>query len=171
MSRKSGCGVALAIFLLLLSPAAAHSQSSGPALRVGTYDSRAIAVAYARSDAFRQWYGKLAAERDKAKAAGDERRVKELEAEGNAQQERFHQQGFGIASVVGLMESIRQEIPGVAKEAGVLLIVSKWEVMYRDPSVEYVDVTMPLVRKFGADSKVLKMVEQLMKQEPVRTDR
>ncbi len=51
-----------------------------------------------------------------------------------------------------------------------VLIVSKWEVLYSDPSVEYVDVTLPLVKKFGADEKVLKMVEELMKHDPIPMD-
>ena len=136
-------------------------------VRVGTYDSRAIAVAYARSDMGREVYRKLVAERDQAKAAGDEKRVREIEAQGKAGQERLHQQGFSTGSVAELMEKIRQEIPGVAKDAGVVLIVSKWEVVYRDPSVEYVDVTIPLVKKFSSEAKVLQIVEELMKHEPV----
>jgi hypothetical protein len=136
-------------------------------MRVGTYDSRAIAVAYVRSDFGRQAIDNLMAERDKAKAAGDEKRVKEVEARGRARQERLHQQGFGTASVMEMLDRIKAEIPGVAREAGVALIVSKWEVVYRDPSVEYVDVTVALVKKFGADPKMLKMIEDLMQHEPM----
>ncbi len=164
MSGKIRYGITT---LLLLSAFSLYGQSSSPAMRVGIYDSRAIAIAYSRSDAFREALNDLVAQRDQAKAAGDERRVKELEARGRAQQERFHQQGFGMASVVDLMAGIRAEIPAVAREAGVGLIVSKWEVVYRDPSVEYVDVTLPLVKKFGADSNLLKNLQELMKHEPV----
>jgi hypothetical protein len=151
----------------LLTSALSMAQS----IRVGAYDSRAIAVAYAHSDLIRDAYRTLMEERDKAKNAGDEKRVKEIEAKGKAQQERLHLQGFSTGSVVDLMQKISQEIPGIAKDAGVVLIVSKWEVMYRTPSVECVDVTMPLVRKFGAEAQVLKMVEDLMKQEPVSADK
>ncbi len=150
--------------LLLAVPLMADSQTP---MRVGTYDSRAIAVAYVRSDFGRQAIDNLMAERDKAKAAGDEKRVKEVEARGRARQERLHQQGFGTASVMEMLDRIKAEIPGVAREAGVALIVSKWEVVYRDPSVEYVDVTVALVKKFGADPKMLKMIEDLMQHEPM----
>jgi hypothetical protein len=101
---------------------------------------------------FRQWYAKLSAERDQAKASGDENRVKQIECRGAAQQERFHQQAFSTASVADLVDKISQEIP---------------EVMHHDPSVEYVDVTLALVKKFAADPKILRMVEDLMKQPPV----
>ena len=116
-------------------------QSAGPVVRIGTYDSRAIAVAYARSSMPGKLQAQLIAEREKAKAAGDEKRVRELEAQGKAQQARLHEQGFSTASVANLMERIRPEIPAVARAAGVTLVVSKWEVMYRDPAVQYVDVT------------------------------
>jgi len=149
---------------------AALAQPAGRPVRVGIYDSRAIAVAYVRSDMMHQWMAGLAAERDKAKAAGDEKRVRELEAQGGAQQKRFHEQGFSTASVANLVDRIRDQIPGVAREAGVVLVVSKWEVMYKDPAVEYVDVTLPLVRKFTTDPRALKTVDELMKRPPIPLD-
>jgi len=151
--------------------ATARGQAAGPAIRIGigTYDSRAIAVAYARSD-FNfnsKPLAPLIAQRDKGKAAGDEKRVRELGAQGKAHQARLHEQGFSTGSVANLMENIRQEIPAVAKAAGVVLVVSKWEAMYQDPAVEHVDVTLPLVRKFSADPQVLKMAGELMKHDPI----
>ena len=161
---KNGMGLWLGLAAL---SSAALAQPAGPPVRVGIYDSRAIAVAYARSDMMRQWMAGLRAERDKAKAAGDENKVRELEARGGEQQKRFHEQGFGTASVANLMDRIRDRIPAVAQEAGVVLIVSKWEVMYKDPAIEYVDVTLPLVRNFTTDAQALQTVEELMKQPPV----
>jgi hypothetical protein len=147
-----------------------HGQSANPAIRIGTYDSRAIAVAYARSGMPDKLTAQLIAERDKARAAGDEKRVRELEAQGKAQQTRLHEQGFSTGSVANLMEKIRPEIPAVARAAGVVLVVSKWEVMYRDPAVQYVDVTIPLVRAFSTDPQVLSLVEELMKHDPIPLD-
>jgi len=158
-------------FAALIAPITARAQSAAPAaIRVGTYDSRAIAVAWVGSNMHRQWLAQLVAERDKAKAAGDEKKVQEIQARGGAEQSRVHEQGFSTASVAGLMEKISQEIPSVAKDAGVVLIVSKWEVMYKDPAVEYVDVTMPLVRKFSADPRVIGTVTELMKHAPIPLD-
>jgi hypothetical protein len=148
----------------------ARGQPAGPVIRIGTFDSRAIAVAYARSDMNRNWLAQLTAERDKAKAAGDEKRVRELEAQGKTQQARLHEQGFSTASVANLMEKIRPEIPAVAKAAGVTLVVSKWEVMYGDPAIEYVDVTIPLVRRFSTDPRVLTIAGELMKHDPIPLD-
>ena len=158
-----------AVGCLIIPALAAQSQPSGN-LKVGIYDSRAIAVAYARSEMHRQWLAQLMSERDQARSAGDTKRIKEIEAQGAAMQERFHQQGFGTASVTGLLDKIKYQIPGVAQETGVALIVSKWEVVYRDPAVEYLDVTIPLVRRFGADTKVIQMIEDLLKHPPVPAD-
>ena len=46
-------------------------------LRIGTFDSRALAVVYYNSAAFESQMAGLKAEYEKAKAAGDEKRVKE----------------------------------------------------------------------------------------------
>ncbi len=111
MLRKNSHPIALAaVCCLLIAPISLRSQSPAT-MRVGTYDSRAIAVAYARSDMSRQWYRQIVAERAQAKAAGDEKRVKELETQGAARQERLHQQGFSTGSVIELMQKIRQEDP------------------------------------------------------------
>jgi hypothetical protein len=158
---------AAALGALAILPSAAWSQ----AFRIGTYDSRAIAVAYAHSDMLREWHTKLRAQREEAMKAGDEQRAREIEARGKAAQERLHQQGFSTGSVMSLFERIRQEIPAVARDARVVLIVSKWEVVHRDPSIEYVDVTMPLVMKFRPSAQVLKTVEGVLKNDPIPLDK
>lgn len=165
LSRKVFACVAAALGIVPV-----RGQTASPAIRIGTYDSRAIAVAYARSGIPARVSAQLAAERDRARAAGDEKRARELEARGKAQQTRLHEQGFSTGSVAELMEQIRPGIPAVARAAGVALVVSKWEVVYKDPAVEYVDVTMPLVRAFSTDPRVLTLVEELMKHDPIPID-
>ncbi len=156
--------------LLLIFPKPATSQSPAP-LRVGTFDSRAIAIAFAHSDLLREQHRGLMTELDQAKAAHDEKRVAELQSTGQALQRLLHLQGFSTGSVINLMDRIKNGIPGVAREAGVLVIVSKWEVMYRDPAIEYVDVTMPLAMKFNPNQRGLKLIEELPKHEPIPLDK
>ena len=110
-------------------------------LRVGTFDSRAIAIAYTRTEDFNQALNKLMEEHKKAKADGDEKKAKELEAKGQAQQQLFHMQGFSTASVSEYLELVKDKIPAIAKEAGVDVIVSKWDIVYQSPDAEFVDVT------------------------------
>lgn len=75
----------------------ASVKSKAGKVRVGTYDSRSVAIAFAGSEAFNIWMGALKAEHDKAKAAGDYSRVAQLEAEGVARQTLMHRQGFSTA--------------------------------------------------------------------------
>jgi len=156
---------------ILLATGVASGQPANGNLRVGTYDSRAIAVAYAQSKFMRQELATLMQERDRAKAANDEKRVKELEAKGNAWQSQLHQQAFSTASVTALLEKIKPELQALALQAGVSLIVSKWEIVYDGHSVEYVDVTLPLVQKFEASPQVLKIIEQLRQHDPIPLDK
>lgn len=50
-------------------------KSTAAKVRVGTYDSRSVAVAFAGSEAFNKWMGDLKSEKDKVKAAGDQKRI------------------------------------------------------------------------------------------------
>jgi hypothetical protein len=159
--------VVVGIGALLVATAPLAGQAAKERLRVGTYDSRAIAVAYASSGQHRQEITKLRTEFEQAKAAQDQKRTKELEAQGLARQARLHQQGFSTGSVINIMDKIKPDLAAVAKEAGVVMIVSKWEAVYADQSLEYVDVTMPLVMKFKPNEQTLKWVDSLRAQAPI----
>ena len=77
---------------------------------------------------------------------------------------------FSTGSVINIMDKIRPALAAVAKEAGVVLIVSKWEAVYAAPSIEYVDVTMPLVMKFKPNEQTLKWVESMKAKAPIPLD-
>ncbi len=154
--------------LLMLVPALAHCQTP---LRIGTYDSRAVALAYYNSGAQRQVSQNLQAEYQKAKAAGDETKIKELESAGPARQELMHQQVFSSCTISNVIREIENQIPAIARQANVLMMVSKWDITYHDPTIEYVDVTMEFVRLFNPEEKVLKWIEQMKSQPPVPIDK
>jgi len=93
MKRCTVCVLLATVFGLIgvsagtAEPAAekAAAQTAKP-LRVGTFDSRAVALAYYRkfykSPEFTASLKKLKEDHDQAKAAGDEEKAKRLEAEG-----------------------------------------------------------------------------------------
>jgi hypothetical protein len=58
-------------------------------------------------------------------------------------------------------------LPQVAKDAGVSLIVSKWEVAWQAPDAEYVDVTERLVEAFHPNDRVRKMIVDLKATTPM----
>ena len=167
-------GVVFVVSLALAAPAAqvATGASQRPqeeviTMRVGVFDSRAVAVAYARSDVFRRGLNAMKAEHEEAKETGDTARVAELEAKGQAMQDLLHRQGFSTWPVDDILEQVEGRIPAIAERAGVDVIVSKWTIVYERPGVEFVDVTDLMVEPFEPDEETLKIIEELKKQAPV----
>ena len=136
-------------------------------LRVGTFDSRAVAVAFIRSGMFEQEFKQMMEEHKKAKAAGDDETVKKLEAQGKAGQERAHRQGFGTAPVDEILQRIKDKLPGIAKKSSVDVIVSKWAVTYSTPGARFVDVTDLIVEPFEPDEKTKRVIRELCDTPPV----
>jgi hypothetical protein len=150
-----------------MAGAAAFGQSKENTLRIGVYDSRAIAVAYGNSTEFRKSLDVITADYKKAKEAKDDKRIKEIETQMKAKQRRAHEQGFSTGSVANIMATIKDSLPGVAKKAGVDLIASKWEVNYQSPGVKVVDVTDDLVALFHVSEKGLEWVKGVKNHAPV----
>lgn len=137
------------------------------AVIVGTFDSRAVAVAFAGSKWFDELRAEVRAEVQKAKAAGDAAKLEEIRKRMIERQKQMHFQGFGTADVSEYLKYIKDDIPKIAAETGVDVIVSKWDVVYRGPSVKFVDITDALVRPFGPSEKALKSIRELKKHDPV----
>jgi len=144
----------------------ASSQDAKP-LRIGVFDSRAVALAYGNSDEFQQIVQGIRADYNKAKAANNDSRARELNKEGQWLQVRLHQQVFSTAPVSGILAKVGDRLPAIAAQAGVALIVSKWEVQFQNPTVETVDVTLPVVKLFNPSDKVLKWIEEMKAQDPI----
>jgi len=152
--------LAFAVFSPAQEPAAASH------VRLGVYDSRAIAVAYAPSR-FNPVRERMA-EHERAKAAGDTKRVRELEAWGERHQRALHRQGFARVPVDDLLAHVEEHLPELARAAGVRAIVPY--CTYQGPDVELVDVTNELVRLFEPSEKTLATVAQLLRQDPLDLD-
>ena len=160
-----------ALFVMLPGAQDGAVAGENPTVVVGTYDSRAVAVAYAQSDAFGAYIvaqqADVAQVLERAKTAGDENFVTELEGLGPAMQKRLHEQGFGSAPVDDILARIEDKLPEIAERAGVDVIVSKWTLTYRDPAAKFVDVTGLIAAEFDPDERTLKMIESLAGTEPV----
>jgi hypothetical protein len=162
----------LAALILGVSGMASAAEDAPPnggkgKIRIGVFDSRAVAVAYAASKFNREQYQKLKKTLDEAEASGDKEKAERIKAEGKAGQERLHRQGFGTASVKKYIDLVKDKIPAVAKNAQVDFIVSKWEVAYQAPAVEVVDITDELVQAFEPNDRTLKTVQELKKHPPL----
>ncbi len=167
MAKQTIVLVLVCIVLSLAGCAGGKRETTGPKICVGTYDSRAVAIAFAHSE----WNGIDAkmAEMEKAKAAGDTKKIRELEAWGLAQQARLHRQGFSTAPVDDILEHIKDNLPQIAKDANVAVLVSKWDkkTLKRYKSAELIDVTDMIVAPFNPNEKVLRTIEQIKKKKPI----
>lgn len=118
-----------------------------PALfRIGTFQRADVMVAYHRSKQHDDVMKELIRKRDEARAAGDEARVKELEAQGAAMQERAHRQLAGEAPITNILAHLKEAWPAIAREAGVDAIVEA--TLFASENVETVDVTSLVVKQF-----------------------
>ncbi len=160
---------ALIVTMGLLQASLAQDTGSTTKARVGIYDSRAVAIAFAGSAAFNRWLGDLKAEHAKAKASGDQRRVAELEAEGAARQRLLHMQGFSTAPVTNILDQIKDKLPAISEKAGVRVLVSKWDkdVLVRYKDAELVDVTMALVDAFSPSERQRKSAIGIQEHKPI----
>jgi hypothetical protein len=157
-------GICGAVLLGCMSTAG--PQSTPKKVRVGTYDNRAVAVAYAASK--HNPVAEKLAEHQKAKAAGDTQHVKELEQWGESHQRALHRQGFGLVPVDDLLATVESRFPEAAAKAGVDVIVFRCN--YSSSEVEVVDVTDQLVALFDPSAKTLATVSDLRKHAPIDLD-
>jgi hypothetical protein len=167
MKRSSFCkNIFYSNVLFFLIPFSVFSQEASEKTRIGTFDSRCVAIAYGRTD-FLKDIGDLRKEHDKARAEGNEERVKELEKLGPNLQFIMHQQCFSTGSVINIMEKIKDKLPQIAQKNNVKIILSKWELFYDDGSLEIVDITDDIVNLFDLDEQSRNIVQNIKKMEPV----
>ena len=132
-------------------------------IRIGTYDSRAIAIAFAPSR-FNPVGEKMAAY-EKAKAAGDRAKMKELETWGEQHQRLLHFQGFGRVPVDELLEPVKAEVARLARERGLTAISMRCDFIGAE--VEVIDVTDDLVKLYDPSKKTLGHVQGIRAVKPV----
>jgi hypothetical protein len=163
---------ALALLVIATSFAGEEDPKPAPksALVVGVFDSRAIAVAYAASSFHEKYLEGVRARAAGAKAKGDAKKLAEINRDMEQRQRDFHLMAFGTDSVKELLEPVKGKLPAVAKAAGVDLIVSQWEVAFRNPDTKVVDLTSALVSLYNPSEKTLGYVRDLKDKAPVPRD-
>ncbi len=145
---------------VLSTPSAAQDPvETGPV--IGIFDSRCIALAYYRSEEFLVEIDELKAEYETALQAGDEERAEELSVLGSEQQQLAYEQTFSTGDIDEIISMIWSELPGVAEKAGVDIIVNSWDIIYKDETVQFVDVTDLLVEFFNPTEEVLETIEEI----------
>jgi hypothetical protein len=157
-----GLGTALAV-----KGGDASAAAPGSAVRVGVFDSRAVAVAFFHSRYNTEINGMME-EYKKAQAAKDQKRVEELKTKGKKLQDKAHLQGFGKVPVDDLLVPVKAKLADVAKSAGVTAIADDYS--YTAPGTETVDVTEAVAKLYEPNEKTLKMIESMKGVKPVPLD-
>jgi Skp family chaperone for outer membrane proteins len=157
--------VAAAVLLCLLILAAGFTLQ--PATRIAVFDSRAIAIAHANSSEGGAFVAALRADQTKAKAAKDDKLVKEIEQKGKTYQVLGHLRAFSIGSVAEILALHKAEVEKIAVEAGVSAVVSKHEVMFLGSGVESIDVTAQLCKMFKPSDQAMKWIADVPNHQPL----
>lgn len=143
---------------------APRQQPEVTKVRLGVYDSRGVAIAWAGSDF--NTIGEKMKQYEAAKAAGNDAEVKRLEEWGQMQQRLLHFQGFGHYPVEDYLVAINDRLPQLMKERDLIAIV--WAPNATTEAVETVDVTVDLMKLFGMDEAAAsKMIKQMSAHKPL----
>ena len=166
--KRATCVLATCCFvfggLACLAGRGAGDDKEPAKIRIGTYDSRAIAIAYAHSR-FNPVAEKTR-EFDKAKTAGDEAKMKELKAWGAEHQRQLHFQGFGRVPVDDLLQPLKDQIAKLAREKQLAAITMSCD--FTGEQAEVIDVTDDLVKLYDPPEKALKSVREIRKVKPIK---
>jgi len=141
--------------------------SDKPKVVVGTFDSRAVAMAHFGKFINDGGLEKLYHNHDKAKAAGNIKKAEELATKGQFLQKQLHMRIFGNAPIDDILVEIKKDIPIVAQAAGVDIILGKWDIVYQRPSAKVVDITNRLVELFEPDEETLEKIKAVLENPPV----
>jgi len=166
--QKKMITICLAAVLACVVLAADKGKTAGKKsyLVVGVFDSRAVACAWIRSKANMQNINEIQAEYKKAKASGDEERMDQLVE----QQAITHKQVFGNEPIDDVLERIKKDLPKIASDAGVDILVSKWEIAYKNKNAKFVDVTWEMANLFEPDQATVKVIKEILVAEPIPAD-
>ena len=126
---------------------------------VGTFDSRAVTLAFGESP-FWSTYERMNPESVAPPADATPQGVEQWKI--NRRKISFRQ-GFGRGDVSEYLDFIKDQIPRIAQETGVDVIVSKWDIVYHRPNVKFVDVTEALIQPFEPTEERLEIIRDVMK--------
>jgi hypothetical protein len=139
------------------------------AVRIGVYDSRAVAYAHFWTDVNQTKLKALFNEAKAAKESGDTKKYEELKKTLQEGQLAIHRQVFSTAPIDDVFEELKEQSPKIQKETGIAAFVSKWDVekLKSYPKAKQIDVTDRLVQEFKPTEKQLKMIESIKKAKPI----
>lgn len=157
----------LILVLALMVPVAVEAQETTQRIRIGVYDSRAVALAYYNRDDHFTEMKRFRAEYELARKADNQKRIAEMDLEAKTRQQIKHARVFSNASIPDIIEGMRSDVERIARSADVTIVVSKWDLGWSEAGVERVDVTNEMVATFKPNAQVQRWLAGLKDVEPV----
>jgi len=139
-------------------------------LNIGTYDSRAVTYAYFCSDQNTALRTQLKKEREEIMKTKDTAKWKETMCKVLTEDYLLHQRVFATGSAAFILKKIENQIPAIAKTAGVDILVSKWELTWHDSSANIVDLTDSVAQLFTPINKLGKTYDEIKKMNKLEND-
>lgn len=155
------------VFIFSFISGAIFSQQETSKLRIGTFDSRCVAVAYGRSAEFMKMSDSIGTVYSKAQADSNKELIAEIEQFKPTMQVLLHQQVFSNGSINNILAKIKDKFPAIAKENNFKMILSKWEIPFADETFEFLDITDQLVAIFSPDEQTKKVIDNIKAMEPI----
>jgi hypothetical protein len=167
--RHVGLVILIAAVIALVGmsgrPTNAADTPAAAKVRIGVYDSRAVALAYGRSKAFNEFVKDKMAKHKAAKDSNDVKAAKEIEKQMESLQDKMHWQVFSDWNVDDVLVQIRPNYLEIARKAGVVAIVPRVE--FKDAGVEQVDVTTQMIEQFRPDEQTMKIIKDMAAKPPL----
>jgi len=161
---KSIISVLVLFLLIIAGNINSYAQTK---IRVGTYDSRLIAIAYYNSKYFKL-LPEVKERMNIAKEKNDTVTISSISKEMPLRQSYMHEQLFGKASVCYIIEEIKDKVSEFVKKEKLDFIVSKWEMSFINPNFEIVDISLKLANLFEPSKDLSQMMNDLNNNEPVK---
>jgi hypothetical protein len=161
--------VLVSLFSFNLTLMAGEETNAAP-VRIGIYDSRAVAFAYFWSEPYQKQLKEQIGAAKAAQQSADTNTFAKLKRALSDKQAEMHRQSFSTAPVDDALATIKQRIPEIEKQAGVSALVSKWDeaALKKYNGAEQVDVIGQLVHEFiQPTEKQLKTIESIQKSQPL----
>ena len=164
LTKKSVISVVVLFLMIISGSLISYAQTK---IRIGTYDSRMIAIAYYNSKYFKLMPEVRQKMKD-AKEKNDTIEIQRIEREMPLRQAYMHEQGFGKGSVCYMMDDIKGNVSELAKFEKLDIIVSKYELNFVGSNFETIDISEKLANLFEPTMDVKTMFQDLQNNEPVK---
>ncbi|MEQ9461951.1 MAG: hypothetical protein RIG82_13465 [Phycisphaeraceae bacterium] len=155
-------GIALVIITLITASPAAPPPDK---IRIGVYDTRAIAIAYANSAEFQTVIREKKLEQQAAVQRNDTEEAQRLEAWGQTLQLKLHFQGFCRVPVSDILQPHKDQLNQIAAKLQLAAITSSCDLTVENTIT--VDITTELVKIFDPSEKTLEMTQSISEHQPL----